>query len=314
VPYDWRTEWPGVFARHADSCPVRSGGTCTCGPLGYRASVRDPRTGRRSLSPELRTLPDAQTWAYDQQIALLTAQQAGSTDGQLGSVIDDFLGAAESGLARDAAGIPYTGERLARLRSALGHVDAEIGTMPIEDVRRRHLQSLIDQLYASGLGIGQIGETVDALSSLYVYAVQRELVDFSPVVQLRSPGDGSATPPPVPHQTPMQTHQTPIPTPPQATTVAWQPPNGYEQPTYNGYPTYSGYPTYNGNGNGNGHPSGYMQTLANMTTPVPIQQQQQTPEDPFMRALTPDKILWWSVLLIVIVAILIAIVLAAESV
>jgi hypothetical protein len=154
---------------------------------------------------------------------------------------------------------------------------------------------------------------VDALRSLYIYAVQRELVDFSPIVQLRSPGDGPTTPPPVPyqtpmptHQTPMPTHQTPIPTPPQATTVAWQPPNGYEQPTYNGHPTH------NGGGNGNGHHTGYMQTLANMTTPVPIQQQPN--EDPFMRALTPDKILWWSVLLIVVVAVLIAIVLAAESV
>jgi hypothetical protein len=311
-----------VFSRHADSCPVRSGGTCTCGPLGYRASLRDPQTGRRNLSPELPTLPDAQTWLYDQQIALLTAEQAGPTDGRLGSVIDDFLGAAQSGLARDAAGIPYTGERLARLRSVLGHVDAEIGTMPIDDVRRRHLQSVIDQLYASGWQMDQIGETVDALSSLYVYAVQRELVDFSPVVQLRSPGDGPTTPPPQPaaYQTPMPTHQTPIPTPPQATTVAWQPPGGYEQPTYNGYPTpngyptQNGYPTYNGNGNGNGNGHHAMQTLANFTTPVPVQPPQQTPQDPFMGSITPDKILWWSVLLIVVVAILIAVVLAAESV
>src|SRR3954454_9341239 len=70
VPYDWRTEYPGIFARHADSCPVRSGGADTCGPLGYRASVRDPHTGRRSLSPELPTMNDARAWLYDQQVAL----------------------------------------------------------------------------------------------------------------------------------------------------------------------------------------------------------------------------------------------------
>ena len=56
MAYDWRTELPGVFARHADNCPCRDGGPCTCGPLGYRASIVDPDTGRRTLSPDFATI------------------------------------------------------------------------------------------------------------------------------------------------------------------------------------------------------------------------------------------------------------------
>ena len=258
---------------------------------------------------------DARAWLYDQQVARDTAQQVGSADGLLGSVIDDFLAAAQSGLARDSSGEPYSGERLHVLRSALGRVDAELGTMRIEDVRRRQVQSVVDQLYASGWSVDQISEIVDALRALYVYAVQRELVDFSPIVQLRSPTDGPATPPPetVPYQ------QTPIPAPPAATGVGWPQQTGYNGNGHalTGYETPSGYNTpagYPANGQlANGHNgNGYSPaTLPEVTTPLPVQQRQ---EDPFLQALTPERVLWWSVLLIVIVAILIAIVLAAESV
>ncbi len=62
MPHDWRTELPGVFARHADTCPRRNGGVCVCGPLGYRAGVSDPETGERILSPAFERVADAQAW------------------------------------------------------------------------------------------------------------------------------------------------------------------------------------------------------------------------------------------------------------
>ena len=62
MPYDWKTELPGVFSRHDQSCPVRDGGQCTCGPLGYRASVRDWQSNRRSLSPSYETAEVALAW------------------------------------------------------------------------------------------------------------------------------------------------------------------------------------------------------------------------------------------------------------
>jgi hypothetical protein len=59
VPYDSRTELLGIVARHADDCPVRTGGTCRCGPLGYRGGVWDWQASMWVLGPVRRTAADA---------------------------------------------------------------------------------------------------------------------------------------------------------------------------------------------------------------------------------------------------------------
>jgi hypothetical protein len=62
VPYDSRTELVGIVARHADGCPVRAGGTCRCGPLGYRAGVWDWDASAWVLSPLVETAAAACEW------------------------------------------------------------------------------------------------------------------------------------------------------------------------------------------------------------------------------------------------------------
>jgi hypothetical protein len=187
LPYDWRTEVPGVFARHADNCPRREGGFCVCGPLAYRASVVDPETGRRSLSPEFGTVAEAQAWQRDQHEAAKASNGIAVDGGELGAVIDEFLEAAESGRARDRQGERYSPERLRQLRGALSYVDSALGTTNLEDVRHRHIQAMLDQLRAAGVTVDRVTSIVGALRSLYAYAIQRDLVGFSPVVELALP-------------------------------------------------------------------------------------------------------------------------------
>jgi hypothetical protein len=62
VPYDSRTELIGVVARHADDCSVRTGGTCHCGPLGYRGGVWDWQASAWVLGPVVATAADAREW------------------------------------------------------------------------------------------------------------------------------------------------------------------------------------------------------------------------------------------------------------
>jgi hypothetical protein len=187
MPYDWRTEVPGVFARHADTCPRREGGQCICGPLGYRASVVDPETGRRALSPDFSTVADAQGWQRDQHENARAASRMPVTGAELGAVIDEFLQDVEEGRARDHSGDPYSFERLRQLRGALSYVDSALGSTDIEDVRRRHVQGMIDQLQASGVPNDRVSSIAAAMRSLYAYAIQRDLVGYSPVVELSLP-------------------------------------------------------------------------------------------------------------------------------
>src|SRR4051794_5656252 len=84
------------------------------------------------------------------------------------------------------------------LRSALNHVDAELGTMPIADVRPRHVAALLDHLRQAGLSAGRQAAVSEALSALFAYAVARRLVAINPMPGPTAP---PAAAPPTPTAT-----------------------------------------------------------------------------------------------------------------
>jgi hypothetical protein len=358
VPYDWKTELPGIFSRHADNCPVRDGLECTCGPLGYRSSIRDWETNSRTISPLFETVHEALAAQRDQIAGQDAARGVALDRGELGALIDEFLQAADDGMGRDGDD-RYTREQVRALRGALSYVDSELGTMDVQDVRRRHIQALLGQLRSSGVPPARISAIVDALNDLYAYAIRRELVGFSPVVELDLPdpdpgapgGTAQATrtapPPPAPPMPPAWTTGelwtapppvgppwTPFPfvppgtgepppanvyppgayTPPPGTVVdpsgnvyptgAYAPPPGF---TY-GYPPPPGY-TYPGFGpqqpTANGYATGALNTILGQPGTIP---------DANYDATMQERWLWWTVRIIVIVFVLIALVLVAESV
>jgi hypothetical protein len=215
MPYDWKTELPGILARHADTCPRNRGGVCSCGPLGYRASVTDPQTGREVLSPDFESVAEAQTWQREQEQAIgapvgdftVAAQaQAWLRDqpasreaavpvesGDLGAVVEEFLQAAENGGVEDGSGKRYSPDGLRKLRGALSHAAAELGAMNIEDVGRRHIQSLVERLQQSGLSAGRVDAVVEGLRALFSYAVERDLVATNAAAEVTSPGTLSSS-------------------------------------------------------------------------------------------------------------------------
>jgi hypothetical protein len=336
VAYDWKTDLPGVFSRHADGCPMRETGECSCGPLGYRASIRDWETNRRSVSPMYETLVEALAWQRDQVVSQDASRGVSLDRGELGALIDEFLQSVEDGLA----GPQNARENARALRGALSYVDSELGTMAVQDVRRRHIQALLDQLRETGVSAARIHSVVDALHALYAYAIQRELVGFSPVVELDvpdTPDHVPRTPPPPDPPSMNGTPKEPWTMPPRVGDP-WTPPPytapPFSQPTF--APPFAGAappPTapY--------APQGY--TSGGFAAPYPgtpppwaatgYGQQQPTgqPTGPFstMFGLAPDpatqasydatmqeRWLWWTVRIIVIVFVLIALVLVAESV
>lgn len=363
MAYDWKTELPGVFSRHADDCPVRDGRECTCGPLGYRASIREWETNRRSVSPMFHTMPEARAWQRDQLADYAASRTAQLDRAELSALIDDFLQAAEDGTVRDARGQQYSSEGVRSLRGALSYVDSELGSMDVQDVRRRHVQALVNQLRGAGVAPARILAIVDALGSLYAYAIRRELVGFSPVIELELPeangvahadwahakitsdaagstagdlwtpappvGDPWTPPPwatsPDPQQgDPGYTTGSPGPPPPPPSPPP-PPPPGYAPPPYptgaaypaggyatGGYPT-GGYPT-------GGYPTGgYVPPPAAGYGTGPLSQILGAPgaagaEAANYDATMQERWLWWTVRIIVIVFVLIALVLVAESV
>lgn len=181
------------MAQHADHCRARDGAECTCGPLGYRASVEDPETGEPVLSPVLETLAEARAWRHEQSEAFEAWRASSDERPTVDGVIEELLSAAARGSARDRYGRRFDADGLRGLRWALtGHVHEELGSMAIAEVRARHVQALIDRLDASGLSQRRVDAVAHALRSLFAYARERDLVESSPAEAVALPDEEPA--------------------------------------------------------------------------------------------------------------------------
>jgi hypothetical protein len=181
-----------VFARHADDCPARSGQPCTCGPLGYRASIREWETNRRYLSPNFPAAEEAQAWLRDQRESLEATGRVALESGDLGAVVEEFLKAADNGLVEAPSGGHYSLDGLRELRGALSHVAAELGGMNIEDVGRGEVEELLRRLQQSGLSAGRVDSVVAGLRALFSYAAARDLVAANPLAEVLAGGSPTA--------------------------------------------------------------------------------------------------------------------------
>ena len=317
VAYDWKTDLPGVYSRHSDKCPIRHGLPCTCGPRGYRAKVVDPGSNLRTVSPKFATAAEAQAWQQD-QLADSAERSAPKDDRMvLGDLVDEFLQTAENGAAFDPWGYPYQGESLHMLKDGLSRIDAEFGQMAVSAVRRRHVQEFVSQLRGSGMAPARISAVVNALTALYVFAVRRDLVGFSPVVELDLYDAERVPPPTVPHLSfpPFQAAGPGIP-PPYAPAPGWTPPPYPAPPPYAAPPPYGTPPPYATQNYSSGGFFPPQQAGPNGSGPLSGMFAAPGPSAPDANydATMQERWLWWTVRIIVIVFVLIALVLVAESV
>jgi hypothetical protein len=107
---------------------------------------------------------------------------------RVGTVVDEFIEAAEDGRAGNRSGRSYRPSALRDLRGILRHhVVREVGHLPLADVRRQHLQALLDRLAGEGLSESRIRSVISAVRALYGYAIERGYVEFSPADRLVIP-------------------------------------------------------------------------------------------------------------------------------
>jgi site-specific recombinase XerC len=102
-------------------------------------------------------------------------------------VIARFLRAAEEGRAVGGSGKRYTSAELRELRAALSHLDSEIGAMQVQAVRSRDVNALLDELRGEGLSARREAAIVEALRSLFAYAVARGLAAVIPRIEQPEP-------------------------------------------------------------------------------------------------------------------------------
>jgi Phage integrase, N-terminal SAM-like domain len=106
----------------------------------------------------------------------------------VGAAIDEFVEAAQDGRAPNRSGRPYKPSALRDLRGILEyHVAPELGDLRLRDVRREHVQALVDRLGAERLSESRIRSVISALRALYGYAIEQRYVEFNPADALVMP-------------------------------------------------------------------------------------------------------------------------------
>jgi site-specific recombinase XerC len=104
------------------------------------------------------------------------------------AAVDEFIEAAHAGQALNRSGRPYRPSALRDLQGILEyHVATELGNVRLRDVRRHHVQALVDRLGAERLSESRIRSVVSALRGLYGYAIDRGHVEFNPADALVMP-------------------------------------------------------------------------------------------------------------------------------
>lgn len=110
------------------------------------------------------------------------------------AAVDEFLLAAAEGRALNRSGRPYRPSALRDLRGILTHhVVPHLGDLRLCDVRRRHVQALVDRLAADGLSVSRIRSIISATRALYHYAIEQGYVEFSSADGLVVPTEESPT-------------------------------------------------------------------------------------------------------------------------
>jgi hypothetical protein len=97
------------------------------------------------------------------------------------SFVTSFIQAAEVGSVGDLTGRPYERADLRELRDQLRYVESELGHLGVQEVRRADVQALVTRLTNEGMHPRGIAQVLESLSALFAYAWRLGLVEDSPV-------------------------------------------------------------------------------------------------------------------------------------
>ncbi|MBS1676001.1 MAG: tyrosine-type recombinase/integrase [Actinobacteria bacterium] len=199
-PVDTTTRYEGVFARHQLCCAkaLDRERRCTCTP-SYYGKVWDPALGRYRVTERRPGVLEAKAMRDDllRQVRDGTVSEperkaekeeepesptfaAGHTE---------FIAQCKAGVARTKKGKRYTPKSIKSLDSGLKRVPSEIRERLMSAVTRGELQKMVDGFIREGLSSERIATIVNAVRSLYRWAIKRDLVNENPAAPVDIPVD-----------------------------------------------------------------------------------------------------------------------------
>lgn len=189
---DTRTRYEGIFARHSLYCGLGIGRKrCSCDPT-YYGTVWDNETGRNRRTKRVLLVSEARNLRADLQAEV----RAGGVVGTVASVRlrdahREFIAECRAGVALNKHGKPYTAKAITDLDSSLRRLPDGVRGKYLDDIRRGELQKAIDDLRRKGLSSSRIKSIINAVRSLYRWAIEHEMASESPAESIRLPANDS---------------------------------------------------------------------------------------------------------------------------
>jgi len=193
---DTRTRWEGVYARHTVACGVEKlprnptltqiSRACNCDP-SYWGQVYD-RTETKHIKTKMYPTSSA---ARHARKALLELVEKGGVPREAPLRLRDghtrFIEDAKAGRALNKKGKKYTTKAIRSIDGALRvHVVPTLGPRRMVDIRKSHIQKIVDEL-SPRLSGSRVRAVVNGTRSLYRWANQRELAAHDPAADIILP-------------------------------------------------------------------------------------------------------------------------------
>jgi integrase len=199
---DTRTRYEGVYARHQLGCAkaLDRERRCTCTP-SYYGKVWDPAFGRyRVTKPRVPGVLEAKAMRDDllRRVRDGTVSESGPKVQEkepesptFATAHTEFITECKAGVARTKKGKRYTPKSIKSLDSGLRRVPGEIRGRLMSAVTKGELQKMVDGFVREELSSERIATIVNAIRSLYRWAIKREVVTENPAAPVDIPVDDS---------------------------------------------------------------------------------------------------------------------------
>jgi integrase len=192
----------GIRTIHQRTCASRGVGDCNCRP-SFQAAISDPNT-RQRIRRNFPTQADAKAWRADALHQLATQPPTSGSRATIHQLGDELVSAMEAGVARTRSGDRYKPATIRGYRQTLTtHIYPELGGLLLSELRRRHVQDVIDRLVAAGVGASTVKNALMPLRVICRRAMRADELASNPLEHLDLPAvrtgrDRVATPAEVP--------------------------------------------------------------------------------------------------------------------
>jgi integrase len=189
---DTKTRYEGVYARHSLYCDLGIGGArCNCTPT-YYGTVWDKETGRNRKTRRVPLIGEARNLRSDLQAKVRQGMaHERSSRVRLSEAQSEFIAECKEGIALNKRGEPYTTKAIVNLDSSLNRLPDSIRRRYLDEIRQGELQRTVDSFGREELSSSRIRSIINAVRSLYTWALAREKATQNPAESIRLPANDS---------------------------------------------------------------------------------------------------------------------------